>query len=233
MADGLTDKQRETLEAICAYIEANGHPPVTQELCKLLHLASTSSVHARLKALEEKGFIKRAPTKRRTLQVLRDHRTGAPLGPPASQPVYVPVVQQLIGAGSAVSADGDAEAVEASLPMPPEVVGSGQLFMLVVRGDSMVDAGVRDGDYVVVRRQAEARSGEMVAALVDSTPPELTVKFLELDGDRVQRLLPANQNVRPIDGARVLAIRGKVVALLRRVEQPVATSAKVPPVGPS
>jgi repressor LexA len=204
-ASRLTSRQRLILDVIRASVSERGRPPSIREIGKAVGLTSTSSVHSQLEALQRKGFIRRNPTKPRAIEV---HPDGPPVTMPRPLPAYVPLVGQ-IAAGTPILAD---EQVEEVLPLPRELVGQGELFMLRVRGDSMVEDGVFDGDYVVVRSQPHVKDGEIVAALLDE---EATVKRLSREGGRI-RLLPANPAFEPIDGDQATVL-GRVVAVLRRL----------------
>jgi len=205
MSDELTSRQRKILDVIRDAVTDRGYPPSIREIGEAVGLTSTSSVHSQLEALQRKGFIRRDPTKPRAIEV---HVVGPPLAMPKPLPTYVPLLGQ-IAAGVPILAD---EQVEEVMPLPPELVGQGELFMLRVRGDSMTGDGVFDGDYVVVRSQPDADDGEMVAAMLDE---EATVKRLSRKGGRI-RLLPSNPAYEPIDGDQATVL-GKVVAVLRRL----------------
>jgi repressor LexA len=219
-ADGLTARQRIILNIIRDAVERRGYPPSMREICDAAGLASTSSVSHQLAVLEQKGFIRRDPNRPRALEVRSSEDGPATAGPslhpvdddalnaanPA--PAMVPVVGR-IAAGGPILAE---QVVEDVFPLPRTVVGDGTLFMLRVQGDSMVDAAITDGDWVVVRQQPDAANGEIVAAMLDG---EATVKtFRRRDGHAW--LLPHNAAYSPIpaDQARIL---GKVVAVLRKV----------------
>ena len=215
-ATGLTPRQRRILDVVRECVEARGYPPSMREIGQSVGLTSSSSVAHQLKVLEHKGFLRRDPHRPRALEVLvpavtpserrLDDETGAGDQRPAA--AYVPVVGR-IAAGGPILAE---EVVEDVFPLPRQLVGEGSLFLLEVRGDSMVDAAICDGDFVVVRQQPSAENGEIVAALLDD---EATVKTLQRRSGHVW-LLPQNPAYEPIDGddAQVL---GKVVAVLRRV----------------
>jgi repressor LexA len=204
----LTDRQQRILHVIRDAVNAQGYPPSIREIGDAVGLTSTSSVHSQLAQLEKKGFIRRDPTKPRAIEVYTDgpgHRS------PRKLTAEIPVLGQ-IAAGAPILADQN---VEEYVPLPRDWVGQGELFMLRVRGDSMKDAGVLDGDMVVVRRQETAEHGEMVAAMLEGAEPEATVKTLSLRDGKVT-LLPANDAYEPIDGTGA-TILGKVVTVLRRV----------------
>jgi repressor LexA len=217
--DGLTARQRVILNIIREAVEARGYPPSMREICDAAGLASTSSVSHQLTVLEQKGFIRRDPNRPRALEVRSPddgpsaaarlhpvHDDAENAGSPA--PVLVPVVGR-IAAGSPILAD---QLVEDVFPLPRAVVGEGTLYMLRVQGDSMVDAAITDGDWVVVRQQPDADNGDIVAAMIDG---EATVKtFRRREGHAW--LLPQNPAYSPIpaDDATIL---GRIVAVLRKM----------------
>ena len=203
----LTERQRKILAMIRETVADHGYPPSIREIGEAVGLTSPSSVHSQLEALQRKGFIRRDPTKPRTIAV---HMEGMP-NTPRPLPAYVPLVGR-IAAGVPITAE---EQVEELVPLPRDLVGQGELFMLKVTGDSMIEAGVFDGDYVVVRSQPDAQEGEMVAAMLQGTEAEATVKHFSRKGGRV-RLLPANPAYEPIEGDEV-TILGLVVTVLRRL----------------
>lgn len=217
-ADGLTPRQRKVLEVIRDAIERRGYPPSMREIGEASGLASPSSVSHQLRSLEAKGYLRRDPNRPRALEVLVPGEARAsrePAGdevtdsgdarPPAT---YVPVVGR-IAAGGPILAE---QAVEDVFPLPRQIVGEGTLFLLTVVGDSMVDAAICDGDWVVVRQQPVAENGEIVAAMLDG---EATVKTYKRRDGHVW-LLPHNDRYEPILGDDAV-ILGRVVAVLRRV----------------
>ncbi|MGY4720854.1 transcriptional repressor LexA [Naumannella cuiyingiana] len=213
-ADGLTPRQRRVLEVIQESVQRRGYPPSIREMGEAVGLASSSSVAHQLKVLEAKGFLRRDPNRPRALEVLlpgaADESVVDPTGIGDAMPdaVSVPIVGR-IAAGGPILAE---ERIEDVFPLPKQLVGEGTLFLLQVSGDSMVDAAICDGDWVVVRQQPDAVNGDIVAALLDD---EATVKtFKRIDGQ--VWLLPHNPAYRPIDGTHA-SILGKVVAVLRRV----------------
>jgi repressor LexA len=206
----LTQRQRAILETIHAHVDAHGYPPSVREIGDAVGLRSSSSVHAQLETLEDKGYLKRDPTKPRALELGRDPDTDLELRPVAAR--NVPLVGE-IAAGGPILAE---ERVDAVYPLPRELVGEGQLFMLRVRGESMIEAGVLDGDLVVVREQPSVEQGEMCAALLDG---EATVKFFRRTRAGEVFLDPANAAYEPIPvtADQDVAIMGKVVTVLRSV----------------
>ena len=203
----LTERQQAILEFIRATRDERGYPPSVREIGDAVGLHSPSSVHAQLATLAERGYLSKDPSKPRAIRV----NAPEPAKPAAGRNgvVDVPLVGQ-IAAGSPILAE---ENVEETLPLPRPLVGSGTLFALHVRGDSMTGAGILDGDTVVVRQQEVAEDGEIVAALVGEE--EATVKRLDRRGSRV-RLLAENPAYPPIEPEDVRVL-GKVVAVLRKV----------------
>ncbi|TVR03244.1 MAG: transcriptional repressor LexA [Deltaproteobacteria bacterium] len=216
----MTDRQRQVLEFIAERVGRDGFPPTLREIGEALGIRSTNGVNDHLKALESKGFIDRASTKSRAIQLTA--RAESMLGPPSSGPsgdvpdaVSVPLIGR-IAAGQpidAVASESEQIAVDASL------LGSrgGEIFALKVCGESMIGEGILDGDVIFVRKQSEARRGEMVAVMVDGAA---TVKRFYRDGERI-RLEPSNPEMEPIwvaeADARDTAVVGKVVAVFRQL----------------
>lgn len=213
MVEGLTQRQRETLAYIAEMVAGRGYPPSVREIGEALGLASSSTVHSHLQALQRKGYLRIDPTKPRAIEVLFDPETGlaAERGPTRSVPLL-----GRIAAGTPIMAE---ENVEEILPMPADLLGDGNLFMLQVAGDSMIDAGIFDGDYVVIRQQPTAHSGEIVAAMVPSQytdTPEATVKRIRHRGGSIM-LEPANPSLQPYEAPPGTEVLGKVVAVFRRL----------------
>ena len=217
--DGLTQRQRRVLEVIRDSIERRGYPPSVREIGEAVGLSSASSVAHQLSVLQKKGWLRRDPNRPRALDVrlpgdlgptpLRRGAAGrAATRPRCRRPTYVPLVGR-IAAGGPVLAE---QAVEDVFPLPRELVGEGTLFMLKVAGDSMVEAAICDGDWVVVRQQPTAENGEIVAAMIDG---EATVKTYKRRDGHVW-LLPHNPAYEPIPGDDA-TILGRVVTVLRRV----------------
>ncbi|HJR39316.1 MAG TPA: transcriptional repressor LexA [Nocardioidaceae bacterium] len=210
-ATGLTPRQQRVLNVIRDSIEHRGYPPSMREIGEKVGLTSSSSVAHQLRTLEEKGFLKRDPNRPRALQVFSPDEavvdeTGIGDAMPAA--TYVPMVGR-IAAGGPILAE---ERVEEIFPLPKTLVGEGTLFLLEVSGDSMIDAAICNGDYVVVRQQPNAENGEIVAAMLDG---EATVKTFQRKDGQVW-LLPHNEQYDPIDGTHA-TILGKVTAVLRRM----------------
>ncbi|SDR96734.1 transcriptional repressor LexA [Corynebacterium timonense] len=211
----LSDRQRRILEVIRDAVVLRGYPPSIREIGDAAGLQSTSSVAYQLKELEKKGFLRRDPNKPRAVDLR--HLPEAPKKGPKTSPQtetpedvsparYIPVVGQ-IAAGSPILAEQN---VDSYLPLPDELLGDGELFMLRVVGESMRDAGILDGDWVVVRSQPVAEEGEFVAALLDG---EATVKEFHRDSTGVW-LLPHNDAFSPINGDEA-QIMGRVVSVFR------------------
>jgi repressor LexA len=212
---GLTPRQRKVLEVIRASVERRGYPPSMREIGEAVGLTSTSSVAHQCATLEKKGFLRRDPNRPRAIEVrgpeaAPDERAFDETGIGDERPAasYVPVVGR-IAAGGPILAE---EAIEDVFPLPRQIVGEGTLFLLRVNGDSMVDAAICDGDWVVVRQQPVAEAGDIVAAMIEG---EATVKtFKKRDGH--VWLMPHNPAYEPIPGDKA-TILGRVVAVLRRV----------------
>lgn len=212
-AVGLTPRQRTILDVIRESVEHRGYPPSIREICEAAGLASTSSVSHQLAVLERKGYLRRDPNRPRAVDVRSTATQGADGRPvtdttTGSAPVLVPVIGR-IAAGGPILAE---QAVEEVFPLPRVLVGQGTLFLLKVVGDSMVDAAITDGDWVVVRQQPMAENGEIVAAMIDG---EATVKtWQQRDGHAW--LLPHNPAYAPIP-ADAATILGRVVTVLRKL----------------
>jgi repressor LexA len=217
--DGLTQRQRRVLEVIRDSIDRRGYPPSVREIGEAVGLSSASSVAHQLSVLQKKGWLRRDPNRPRALDVRMPGEAArqavasldglaAAHGDTAPVPTYVPLVGR-IAAGGPVLAE---QAVEDVFPLPRELVGEGTLFMLKVTGDSMVEAAICDGDWVVVRQQPTAENGEIVAAMIDG---EATVKTYKRRDGHVW-LLPHNPAYEPIPGDDATVL-GRVVTVLRRV----------------
>jgi repressor LexA len=211
---GLTERQRTILEVIRASVTSRGYPPSIREIGDAVGLTSTSSVAHQLRTLERKGYLRRDPNRPRAVDV-RGPEEMAPVvatdvaGSDAlPEPTFVPVLGR-IAAGGPILAE---EAVEDVFPLPKELVGEGSLFLLKVVGDSMVDAAICDGDWVVVRQQNVADNGDIVAAMIDG---EATVKTFKRSRGQVW-LMPHNPAFDPIPGNEA-AVLGKVVTVIRKI----------------
>lgn len=210
----LTERQRTILNVIRASVTSRGYPPSIREIGDAVGLTSTSSVAHQLRTLERKGYLRRDPNRPRAVDVrgADDHVATAATEVAGSdalpEPTYVPVLGR-IAAGGPILAE---EAVEDVFPLPRELVGEGTLFLLKVVGDSMVEAAICDGDWVVVRQQHVADNGDIVAAMLDG---EATVKTFKRAGGQVW-LMPHNPAFDPIPGNEATVL-GKVVTVIRKV----------------
>jgi repressor LexA len=210
---GLTPRQRKVLEVIRDSVERRGYPPTVREIGEAVGLTSTSSVSHQLMTLQKKGFLRKDPSKPRAVDVRMPGDVDRAVDEAAEraahpQPAYVPVVGR-IAAGGPILAE---QAIEDVFPLPRELVGTGTLFLLKVVGDSMIDAAIADGDWVVVRQQPNADNGDIVAAMIDG---EATVKTYKKRDGHVW-LLPHNPNYAPIPGDEATVL-GRVVTVLRKV----------------
>jgi repressor LexA len=207
--ESLTPRQRQVLEFIDAEVRRRGYPPSVREIGEAVGLSSSSTVHAHLAALQDKGYLRRDPTKPRAIEITLEPDSGLAV---ERRPVrHVPLIGD-VAAGTGVLA---AENIEETVPLPQDFTGDGQLFMLRVRGDSMIDAGILDRDYVVVRRQDTADNGDVVVAGIPGD--EATVKtFMRRRGRIVLRPENAHLEEMVFDAADV-AVYGKVVTVLRRL----------------
>lgn len=210
MADvTLTPRQREILEVIERYQRERGFPPSVRDIGQEVGLTSPSTVHAHLNALKKLGFLRRDESKPRAIEVRFDATSGAAV---ERRPMrHVPLVGD-VAAGTDVLAQ---ENIEETLPLPADFTGDGELFMLRVRGDSMIEAAIVDGDYVVCRSQVTADDGDIVVAGIPGD--EATVKTFRRTGDTIT-LLPSNARMAPIElDASEVSVYGKVVTVLRRL----------------
>lgn len=217
----LSIRQRQVLDYIRSMVAERGYPPSVREIGEAVGLSSPSTVHSHLSSLVKAGYIKRDPTKPRAIEVLGDHLAQPKPARVESDPSErahparsdehvrdVPLIGR-IAAGAPILA---AEDIENVMALPTDLVGKGPVFMLEIRGDSMIDAGILDGDYVVVRRQDHADDGEIIAALIDGE--EATVKRLRRADGKVM-LLSENPAYAPMIFERDVNIIGKVVTVLR------------------
>lgn len=212
---GISKRQQQAYEFICHFTASHGYPPSVREIGNAIGLSSPSTVHSHLHKLEEAGYIRRDPNKPRTIEI-----TG-PGAPDVSQPNEVDVTQDLdanvislplvgrVAAGTPILAEQNVEEV---LTLPTSVVGDSSSFVLRVRGESMINAGIYDGDYIVVREQRDARNGEIIVALIDDSA---TVKTFYREKDRI-RLQPENDAMEPIY-VKNPTILGRVTALVRSI----------------
>ena len=210
----LTERQRTILEVIRTSVTTRGYPPSIREIGDAVGLTSTSSVAHQLRTLERKGFLRRDPNRPRAVDVRSAEEAAHAVVTEVAgsdalpEPTFVPVLGR-IAAGGPILAE---EAVEDVFPLPRELVGEGALFLLKVVGESMVDAAICDGDWVVVRQQNVAENGDIVAAMIDG---EATVKTFKRTSGQVW-LMPHNPAFDPIPGNDA-AILGKVVTVIRKI----------------
>jgi repressor LexA len=205
----LTTRQREVLDFIGRTVDDRGYPPSVREICTAVGLNSPSTVHSHLETLQRLGYLRKDPTKPRAIEVRYDPSSGATAhrGPVR----HVPLVGD-VAAGTGVLAT---ELVEEILPLPADLTGDGELFMLRVRGESMIDAGIFDGDFVVVRSQPTADNGDVVVAGIPGE--EATVKTYRSKGSTIV-LTPANESMEPMTfRADEVRIYGRVVTVLRKL----------------
>jgi repressor LexA len=205
----LTARQHEVLEFIDRMMRERGYPPSVREIGEAVGLTSPSTVHAHLRTLQRLGYLRRDPTKPRAIEVRYDPNSGAAM---ERRPVrHVPLIGD-VAAGMNVLAQ---ENVEEIMPLPADLTGDGELFMLRVRGDSMIDAGILDGDFVVARVQPSALNGEIVVAGIPGN--EATIKYFKASRNKVT-LTPANERLQPIDyDSADVTVYGRVVTVLRRL----------------
>lgn len=216
MAAKITKRQQAVLTCIENSIREKGYGPTVREVCHELGLSSPSTVHVHLKALEEKGLIKRDPLKSRSISLtyqLEDPATPFSGGNDVVQPSFSKIVNvPLVGnvaAGTPILAE---ENITDTMSLPTDIVGDAPSFMLSVRGESMIEAGINDGDYVVVKQQPVANNGDIVVAIIDDGA---TVKRFYKEKDHI-RLQPENSSMEPIITTNC-SIAGKVVAVFRRL----------------
>lgn len=202
MPQVLTAKQELVLNFLKSEIRKNGYPPTVREICDAVGLSSTSTVHAHLETLERKGYIRRSPSKNRSTEILEDDFYKS-----TREMVNVPILGR-VAAGVPIFAE---ENVEDTFPVPVDYVKNDKCFMLSVKGESMKDEGILDGDLVLVRQQIDANEGDIVIALLDDSA---TVKTFSRDGEFI-KLLPANPEFEPII-TKDCHIVGKVIGLFRR-----------------
>lgn len=197
----ISAKQQEILDFLKDEILNKGYPPAVREICEAVHLKSTSSVHAHLETLEKNGYIRRDPTKPRAIEIVDDNFNMV-----RNEMVSIPLIGQ-VAAGSPILA---VENIESYFPIPAEYVPRGTTFMLRVKGESMINVGIMDGDLIMVEQTNTARNGDMVVALIDDSA---TVKTFYHEGDHI-RLQPENDDMDPIL-VRDVTILGKVFGVFR------------------
>ena len=204
MTKQVTSRQRQILQYILQHIELRGYPPTVREIGEAVNLSSSSTVHAHLRSLEDAGLIKRDAVLTRAIKLL----PGLEIKPKPQRVINVPVVGR-VAAGKPILA---AEDIQETYPLPADFLAGSEGFMLEVHGDSMIEDGIHDGDFVIVRRQQVADNGDVIVAMIDN---EATVKRFYRENGSV-RLQPANSSMEPIYAADV-AIVGKVVGLVRKM----------------
>lgn len=212
----LKEREQRILDYMKNEIRAKGYPPTVREICGALNIKSTSTVHKDIDNLEKKGFIKKDPSKPRALMIVdQDTSEDVSVMPPSvditerTDIVDIPVVGR-IAAGTPITAEQN---IDDSFPVPARFVGNGTNFMLTVKGESMIEAGIMDGDYILVEQQNTARNGEIVVAMVDGFESEATVKTYYHEGDHI-RLQPENSSMSPII-VKDVKILGKVRGVFR------------------
>ena len=209
MADTLTPRQREILHFIEKSMQDRGYPPSVREIGEAVGLNSPSTVHNHLASLQKMGFLRRDPTKPRAIEVRFD--TNSEVAMERRPARHVPLIGD-VAAGTDVLAQ---ENVEDLIPLPTDFTGEGELFMLRVRGDSMIEAGILDGDFVVARQQSVAENGDIIVAGIPGD--EATVKTFKKSGSKIT-LVPANETMKPmVFDADDVSVYGKVVTVLRRL----------------
>lgn len=215
----LTERERKMLDFMKECTLEKGYPPTVREICEQLGVKSTSTVHKDLSSLEIKGFIKKDPSKPRAIEIVgfdrfaEERAAGRPVPVKAadlSDVVEIPLVGQ-VAAGIPILAEQN---ITDTFPVPARYVNTGGThFMLTVKGESMIDAGILDGDYILVQQQSTAKNGEMVVAMIDGFESEATVKTFYREGDHI-RLQPENSNMSPII-VRDVKILGTVKGVFR------------------
>lgn len=201
----LTDREKQILEYMRKEIKKKGYPPTVREVCASLNIKSTSTVHKALGVLEKQGYIRKDPSKRRAVEILGSKKESEPIrklfddeqtsydNAIRSDVVDIPIVGR-IAAGTPILAE---ENIEDSFPVPARFVGKGTSFMLTVQGESMIEAGILDGDYILVQMQNTANNGDIVVAMVDGFESEATVKTFYKEAGHI-RLQPENKDMSPI-----------------------------------
>lgn len=207
MLENISARQEKILKFINKKIKESGYPPSVREIAKAVNLSSSATVHSHLKKLEEKGYLKRNPSKPRAISLL-SHKGDGSIDTGINNLVYVPVVGR-IAAGRPILAE---ENIDDYFPLTPDFVkGKKEVFILNVRGDSMVNAGILDRDYIVVRKQDTAINGEIIVALLED---EATVKRFFKTNKRI-KLMPENDHMDPIL-VKDVKILGKVIGVIRK-----------------
>jgi repressor LexA len=220
MSEALTERQRQILHVIENSMQERGYPPSVREIGEAVGLNSPSTVHNHLATLQKMGFLRRDPTKPRAIEVRFDTNSEVAMERRPSR--HVPLIGD-VAAGTNVLAQQN---VEDLIPLPTDFTGEGELFMLRVRGDSMIDAGILDGDFVVARQQSVADNGDIVVAGIPGE--EATVKTFKKSGAKIT-LVPSNSTLKPmVFDADEVTVFGKVVTVMRSL--PASFHANIPPV---
>ena len=209
MSEALTPRQREILNVISQSMQDRGYPPSVREIGDAVGLNSPSTVHNHLATLQKMGFIRRDPTKPRAIEVRFDTNSEVAMERRPSR--HVPLIGE-VAAGTGLLAQ---ENVEDLIPLPTDFTGEGELFMLKVRGDSMIDAGILDGDFVVARQQNVAENGDIVVAGIPGD--EATIKTFKKSGNTIT-LIPSNASMKPmVFSSDEVHVFGKLVTVMRRL----------------
>jgi len=209
MSEALTPRQREILNVISQSMQDRGYPPSVREIGEAVGLNSPSTVHNHLNTLQKMGFLRRDPTKPRAIEVRFDTNSEVAMERRPSR--HVPLIGD-VAAGTGVLAQ---ENVEDLIPLPTDFTGEGELFMLRVRGDSMIEAGILDGDFVVARQQQVAENGDIVVAGIPGD--EATIKTFKKSGKTIT-LIPANESMKPmVFDADEVQVFGKLVTVMRKL----------------
>ena len=204
MLEDLSSRQIQILNFIKSELLSKGYPPSVREIGKAVGLSSSSTVHAHLAQLEAKGYVRRDPTKPRAIEILDSYNSDFP----KKEIANIPVIGK-ITAGEPILA---VENIQDTFPIPVDFLGNGEFFILTVSGDSMIEAGINDGDYVIIRKQNHCQNGDIVAALLED---EATIKRFYKEKDWI-RLQPENSSMDPIIASDVVIV-GKLVGLYRKI----------------
>jgi len=204
MFEDLSSRQIQILNFIKSELLSKGYPPSVREIGKAVGLSSSSTVHAHLAQLEAKGYVRRDPTKPRAIEILDSYNSDFP----KKEIANIPVIGK-ITAGEPILA---VENIQDTFPIPVDFLGNGEFFILTVSGDSMIEAGINDGDYVIIRKQNHCQNGDIVAALLED---EATIKRFYKEKDWI-RLQPENSSMDPIIASDVVIV-GKLVGLYRKI----------------
>ena len=209
MSEALTERQRQILHVIEQAMQDRGYPPSVREIGEAVGLNSPATVHNHLKALQDMGFIRRDPSKPRAIEVRFDTNSEVAMERRPSR--HIPLIGD-VAAGTNVLAQQN---VEDLIPLPTDFTGEGELFMLRVRGDSMIEAGILDGDFVVARQQQVAENGDIVVAGIPGD--EATIKTFKKSGKTIT-LIPANESMKPmVFDADEVQVFGKLVTVMRKL----------------